>query len=332
MEKDNQKFSTGMILGKFMPPHRGHQHLIDYARKRTRHLTVLVCSLMNEPVPGHIRFEWMKELYPDLNIVHVTDENPSEPGEHPEFWEIWTDTIRRNMPTAPDAVFTSESYGDELARRLGARHVLVDLSREHVSVSATQIRANPFEHWPYIPDCVRPYFVKRVAVVGAESTGKTTLARKLAEHYKTVWVPEYAREYLDSKNAHCELSDIPQIARGQMESESRLARRSNRVIFCDTDLMTTTVWSDHYFGQCPDWIKQAACEHKYDLSLLTDIDVEWVADPQRDRPHMRDYFHDRFRRELESRQRRFVIINGSFDERFKRAVSAVDDLFVRRNE
>jgi HTH-type transcriptional repressor of NAD biosynthesis genes len=326
MEKDYQKFSTGMILGKFMPPHRGHQHLIDYARKLTRRLTVLVCSLKSEPIPGHIRFEWMKELYPDLNIVHVTDENPSEPHEHPEFWKIWIDTIRRRMPTSPDAVFTSESYGDELARRLGARHVLVDLSRERVPVSATKIRANPFEHWSYIPDCVRPYFVKRVAVIGAESTGKTTLARNLAEHYKTVWVPEYAREYLDNKNAHCELSDIPHIAKGQMESESRLARRSNRVMFCDTDLMTTTVWSDHYFGQCPEWIKQAADEHNYDLCLLTDIDVPWIADPQRDRPHMRDYFHDLFRRELESRQRRFAIINGSFDERFKKAIRAVDDL------
>lgn len=326
MEKDDQKFSTGMIVGKFMPPHRGHQHLIDYARRLTRRLTVLVCSLKSEPIPGHIRFEWMKELYPDLNIVHVTDENPSEPHEHPRFWEIWIDTIRRRVPSGPDAVFTSESYGDELARRLGARHVLVDSSRERVPVSATKIRANPFEHWQYMPDCVRPYFVKRVTIVGAESTGKTSLARNLAEHYKTVWVPEYAREYLDNKNAHCELSDITPIAKGQMQSESRLARRSNRVMFCDTDLMTTTVWSDHYFGQCPEWIKRAADGQNHDLYLLTDIDVPWVADPQRDRPRMRDYFHDLFRRELESRQRRFAIINGSFDERFEKAIRAVDDL------
>ena len=315
-----------MILGKFMPPHRGHQHLIDYARKLARRLTVLVCSLKSEPIPGHIRFEWMQELYPDLNIIHVTDENPSEPHEHPRFWDIWIDTIRRRVPKAPDAVFTSESYGNELARRLGARHVLVDLSRNQVPVSATKIRANPFEQWQHIPDCVRPYFVKRVTIVGAESTGKTTLARNLAEHYKTVWVPEYAREYLDNKDAHCELCDIPHIAKGQMESESQLARRSNRVMFCDTDLMTTTVWSDHYFGQCPEWIRRAADEQNNDLCLLTDVDVPWVADPQRDRPHMRDYFHERFRRELESRQRRFVIINGSFDERFKKAIRAVDDM------
>jgi HTH-type transcriptional repressor of NAD biosynthesis genes len=332
MEKDAQKFSTGMILGKFMPPHRGHQHLIDCAREHARHITVLVCSLASEPIPGHMRFRWMKELYPDLNVIHVTDENPSEPHEHPEFWEIWTDTIRRNMPTPPDVVFTSEEYGDELARRLGARHLLVDLSRERVAISATKIRANPFEHWHHIPDCVRPYFVKRVGIVGAESTGKTTLARQLAGHYKTVWVPEHAREYLDAKNARCELSDIAHIARGQMESESRLARRANRVMFCDTDLMTTTVWSDHYFGQCPEWVRRAADGQNYDLCLLTDVDVPWVADPQRDRPHMRDYFHDRFRRELESRRRRFAIINGSFDERLGKAIRAVDALFARRDD
>lgn len=315
-----------MILGKFMPPHRGHCHLIDFARARVQRLTVLVCSLKNEPIPGRLRFEWMKELYPDLEIVHVTDENPSEPHEHPRFWEIWTETIQRNLPDAPDAVFTSESYGDELARRLGAQHVPVDLSRTRVPVSATKIRTNPFEHWQYIPDCVRPYFVKRVAIVGAESTGKTTLAARLAEHYKTVWVPEYAREYLDNKNAHCEPADIPNIARGQLESESRLARNSYRVMFCDTDLMTTTVWSDHYFGHCDEWVRRAADRQNYDLCLLTDIDVPWVADPQREYPHMRDYFHDRFRRELESRRRRFIIINGSFDERFEKAARAVDEL------
>src|SRR5262249_49670455 len=151
------------------------------------------------------RFGWMKELYPDINIVHVTDENPSEPHEHPRFWEIWIESIRRVLPTGPEAVFTSEKYGDELARRLGARHVMVDLDRARVPVSASQIRNDPFAYWQYIPPCARPYYVKRIAIVGAESTGKTTLAGQLARHYQTVWAPEYAREYLDTKGAHCEL-------------------------------------------------------------------------------------------------------------------------------
>lgn len=317
-----------MILGKFMPVHLGHQYLIDYARARVDHLTVLVCSLRREPISGHLRFDWVRELYPDVNVVHITDENPSEPREHPQFWEIWTDSIRRVLPTGPDVVFTSEIYGDELARRLGARHVLVDVGREQVPISATQIRERPYDHWQYIPPCARPYFVKRVAIVGAESTGKTTLAGQLAQHYQTVWVPEFAREYLDAKGAYCELSDIPNIARGQMETEDALARQANRVLICDTDLITTTIWSDHYFNECPDWIRRAANERQYDLYLLTHNDVLWVADSQRDRPHMRDHFHNLFRHELESRNRPYIEISGSCDERLRAAIRAVDALFL----
>ncbi len=318
-----------MILGKFMPPHLGHQYLIDFARSRADHLTIIVGTLEKEPIPGRLRFEWVRELYPDLRVVHLTDENPSEPHEHPRFWDIWTASLRRILPDGVDYVFTSENYGDELARRLGARHVLVDLARARVHVSATMIRERPYDNWQYIPECARPYFVKRVVIIGPESTGKTTLACKLAEHYNTVWVPEFAREYLDMKDAPCELSDIPRFVEGQIESEEQRARKANRVLFCDTDVITTAVWSDYLFNECPDWIKQKADERTYDLYLLTDIDVPWVVDPQRFCPEERDYFLKRFRRELESRNRPYTIISGSYDERLQRAICAVDALFIR---
>lgn len=320
-----------MILGKFLPPHQGHQYLIDFARERVDHLTVLVCSIEREPIAGHLRFEWMKELYPDLNVVHLTDENPQEPHEHPQFWEIWTRSIRRFIPTGPDLVFTSEEYGDELARRLGARHVLVDLDRSQVPVSGTKVRERPFDNWQYIPECARPYFVKRVAIVGPESTGKTTLAAKLAERFQTVWVPEFARAHLEEKYppASLEISegDIEDIARGQAKSEDRLARKANRVLVCDTDLITTMVWSEHFLGYCPDWIRQAADRRNYDLYLLTDIDVPWVAEPQRVGDHLRADFLRRLRRELESRGRDYKLVSGSYKERLQRAAQTIERLF-----
>ena len=324
---------TGMILGKFMPPHRGHEYLIDFARKRASDLTVLVCSLASEPIPGRLRYEWMRELYPDLRIVHVTDENPSEPHEHPQFWEIWTATIRRHIPSGPDLVFTSEDYGDELARRLGARHIAADPDRSRVPISATRIRADPYAHWQYLPECVRPYFTKRIAIVGPESTGKTTLATELAAHYRTAWVPEFARQYLDARDARQPLADITsadfaEIARGQARSEDFLARQANRILICDTELITTTLWSEHFLGGCDDWIRDAGRTRHYDLFLLTDIDVAWVADPQRDAPHLRAEFLNRLRGELESGGRPFVTVRGSLDERLKRAMEAIDSLRV----
>jgi NadR type nicotinamide-nucleotide adenylyltransferase len=317
-----------MVLGKFMPPHRGHQHLIDFALRRVEELSILVCSLKSEPIAGELRVQWMRELCPQANVFHIADENPSYPNEHEDFWNIWTNSIRKVLPVAPDVVFTSEDYGDELARRLGAKHIICDLNREQFPISATMIRENPFAHWEFIPSRVRPFFVKRVCIVGAESTGKTTLAEKLSQHYQTTWTPEFARGYLDEKGLDCSMEDIHAIAKGQLQTEEEGAREANKILFCDTDLMTTCVWSKYFFDQCPAWIEEKSYKQKYDLTLLMDIDVEWIADPQRPAPHLRQHFLDLFKRELEKRDRDYVLISGDYEERFKRAVEAVDKLFV----
>src|SRR5262249_51027668 len=160
----------------------------------------------------HLRFAWVQELYPDVQVRHCRDENPQYPHEHTGFWDIWVRSIRKFIPApGPDLVFTSESYGDELARRLGARHILWDLSRQRVPISATDIRENPYANWQYLPPPVRAYFTRRVVIYGPESVGKTTLAERLASHYQTAWVPEFARGYLDDKGAWVEASDIPPI-------------------------------------------------------------------------------------------------------------------------
>jgi NadR type nicotinamide-nucleotide adenylyltransferase len=316
----------GLVLGKFMPPHAGHLQLIETAYSRVDDLTVLVCSLAREPIPGALRFAWMRELVPGARVIHVTDENPSEPHEHPRFWEMWTDTIRRAVPDGIDLVFTSEDYGDELARRLGARHVLVDRERRSVAVSGTAVRARPLAHWDHLPAPVRAYYARRVAIVGSESTGKTLLARELAGYFGTVWVPEFARGYLDAKPAPLDRSDIEPIARGQIETEDRAAREANRVLVLDTTVLSTVVYAGHYYEWCPEWIRRAAVERRADRYLLTDIDVPWVSDPQRDRPHMREQMHALFRQALESRGLPYVLVRGDWAERLRIARDAVAEL------
>jgi NadR type nicotinamide-nucleotide adenylyltransferase len=315
---------TGMVLGKFLPPHLGHQFLLDFARAYVPHLSVLVCALAREPIPGELRTEWVREMAPGAEVFHVPDENPQEPHEHPDFWRIWTDTVRRRLPAGPDVVFTSEDYGDELARRLGARHVIVDKARELVPVSGMKIRERPLDYWQYLPPCVRPYFVKRVVVFGPESTGKTTLCRDLAAHFGTVWVSEYARGMLDHKGAFCEPRDIPLIARGHAAAEAALARQANRALFLDTDLLTTVLYSEWYYGAVPDAVRAMAAARRYDLYLLLDVDVPWVADPQRDVPHRRQELRERFERILVENGRPYRVIRGTWAERFAQARAAVE--------
>jgi NadR type nicotinamide-nucleotide adenylyltransferase len=180
--------------------------------------------------------------------------------------------------------------------------------------------------WDFLPECVRPRFVRRVVVTGPESTGKTTLAERLAGHFGTVFVPEFARTHLDAKYAGrpipsppCDEGDIPVIARGQMASEDEAARRANRLLVCDTDLYATRLYAEEYFGRCPTWIREAAKSRRADLHLLLDVDVPWVSDPQRDRPHRRSELFARLREALEEDGRPSVVVSGSWEERWKRA-------------
>lgn len=315
----------GLILGKFMPPHRGHEFLVNFARSYVRDLTVLVCSLGRELICGELRYRWMREIASGARVVHLTDEVPQEPHEHPDFWTIWRELIVRVEPQPIDFVFASEDYGWKLAEVLGAQYVPVDHARRMVPVSATQIRNDPLQHWEMLPECVRPHYVRRVCLFGPESTGKSRLAERLARRFNTVHAWEYARPLLDFRNGVCDEHDIPRIARGQLATEDALARRANRVLFCDTDLLTTVIWSETLFGACPEWIRNLANQRRYDLYLLLDVDVPWVSDGQRffSAESERKRFFERCRGELERDQRPFQIIGGTWNNRFEAACDAV---------
>jgi len=319
-----------MVLGKFLPPHLGHVYLVEFARNYVDRLTVVVGTLRSEPIPGELRFRWMRELFPDVNVVHLTDENPQEPKEHPDFWRIWHDSLMHILPGRPDFVFASEDYGWKLAEVLGARFVPVDRARSVIPVSGTAVRRDPLGNWQYLPRCVRPYFVKRVCVFGPESTGKSTLTQQLAEHFQTVAVPEYARTLQEAQNGDLTPDDIPRIARGQIASEEALACAANRVLICDTDVLTTTIWSDVLYGMCPPWIRDAAERRTYDLYLLTDVDVPWVADPLRYLPENRHDFLALCEQSLRDRGRPYVKLSGDWERRFRDACRAVEQLLERK--
>jgi NadR type nicotinamide-nucleotide adenylyltransferase len=313
-----------MLLGKFLPPHLGHVYLAEFASRYADRLTAVVCSLRREPIPGELRLGWMRELLPFADVVHLTDELPQEPAEHPDFWDLWRAALLRVLPAKPDLVFASEHYGWRLAEELGAAFVPVDRERSAVPVSGTAIRTDPMTNWQYIPRCVRPYFVKRVCVFGAESTGKTTLARRLADHFRTAWVPEYARTRLEAKGGAVTFEDMEPIARGQVASEEALARNANRVLVADTDPLATVIWSDVLFGRVPEFVREMAERRSADLYLLLDPDVPWVADPVRYLPGQGRAFLDRCLAELDARGRRYAVIRGDWDDRFRAAVEAVD--------
>ena len=325
--------TRGMVLGKFLPPHLGHVHLIETAQHFVDELDVVVGTLAREPIPGALRHAWMSELFPRARVLHLDEELPQDPSEHPRFWDLWRESLRRVLaPHLPTHVFASEAYGHRLAEELGARFVPVDPSRVAVPVSGTAIREDPLAHWDRLPRCVRPYFTKRVCVFGPESTGKSTLTKNLAAHFRTAFVPEYARTWLETFGTDAvREEDLPLIAKGQLASEAALARNARGVLICDTDPLLTTVWSEALFGRVDPALAALADAHDYDLYLLTDVDVPFVPDAVRYLPDERRSFFARCVEALERRGRRHVVIGGpDFEARTRRAVSAIDALLARR--
>ncbi len=175
----------------------------------------------------------------------------------------------------------------------------------------------------------------KVVLFGPESTGKTTLARLLAEHYETVWVPEFARDYLQEKfnrtQIICEYSDLLPIAKGQMRLENELAMEANRVLICDTDLLETLVYSEQYYeGRVDPLLRKYAKLNTYDLYLLTDIDVPWEPDDLRDRPHQREEMFRAFEQALIDFDREYIRLSGSQDQRMETAIDHIDRLLKNR--
>ncbi len=171
----------------------------------------------------------------------------------------------------------------------------------------------------------------RIVVTGSESTGKTELARRLAVHFDAELVPEFVREFASSKEGAITFADHGPIARGQMALEDRhfdLAGRGNGRVVQDTDLLSTVVYCEHYFGSCPPWIEELARERRPDLYLLAEIDVPWIEDGIRDRGHLRDEMQSLFREAVRQSGSRWVSIDGSWAERWNRAVSAVGEMIT----
>lgn len=171
--------------------------------------------------------------------------------------------------------------------------------------------------------------IKKIAIVGPESTGKSTITQQLAKHYKTLWVPEYARYYCAALTDPCTLQDEINMFHGQLAlEESILAIAEKELIFCDTTFITVKIWSDEVFGETPKMVLDALPNYTYDLYLLMDIDLPWQEDPLRDFPHKREHFMQIWHQELLNLNANYVVIGGQ-EERLKNAIEAVQ-LFLEK--
>ncbi len=166
----------------------------------------------------------------------------------------------------------------------------------------------------------------KIAIVGPESSGKSTLAQQLAAHYQTALVPEYARVYLTKNGPKYTYTDVEQIAKGQLALEKEFVQKMGGPHICDTNLLVIKIWMKEVFGQCPKWIEEKVAENGYDLTLLTSPDIPWEHDELRENPNDRNRLFEIYQAELDDLKHKYTIISGSKEERFSLSVSAIAKL------
>jgi NadR type nicotinamide-nucleotide adenylyltransferase len=167
--------------------------------------------------------------------------------------------------------------------------------------------------------------IRKIAITGPESTGKSLLAERLANHYQTKWVPEFARSYIDELKRPYVAGDILAIARGQLDLEQEILKQASNYLFCDTELIVTKIWSEVKYGYCDPWILANIEKNHYHLFLLCDIDLPWVEDPQREHPHLRNKLFDLYFRELTTRNFPFRVVSGTGESRLENAVRLISE-------
>ncbi|WP_374347260.1 AAA family ATPase [Chitinimonas sp.] len=357
-------YQHGLVIGKFYPPHRGHEYLIRTAARHAACVTVAVLGSSVESLPMPLRVQWLRETVQDLPNVRIVAEldDVAVDYHNPAIWDAHIAIMRQALAQADrqygaarpvDAVFTSEPYGDELARRFAASHICLDQPRVLHPVSGTAVRGSPIARWLHLPEPVRAGLALRVVVVGAESTGTTTLSRDLAQALqarggiwsRTEWVGEFGREYsanllavARASNPHCRpeqldwhSEDFVAIALEQCRREQQAARSGGPVLVCDTDALATHIWHERYMAQANAAVARiAAAMPPRALYLLTShAGVPFEDDGLRDGEHLRPWMTARFREVLAAQTVPWLELEGDRPARCHKALAAIDSLLAQ---
>jgi HTH-type transcriptional repressor of NAD biosynthesis genes len=333
----NGRFQRGLVVGKFCPLHLGHMHLLDAAARACEQLIII--SYTKPEFDGcapPVREGWLRALYPAATVLVVDDaalarqpgaprtvpHNDADAELHREFVG-WLCT--RVLGVKVNAVFTSEDYGDGFAAALAVyfghqvAHVSVDEARVAVPVSGTRARAHLFAERRFLPPLVYASLVRRVVILGAESSGKSTLAKALAARLETCWAPEFGRELWEEKDGALEFDDMLHIAQTQVERETNLCRDARDWLVCDTSSLTTWWYSLEMFGQADPRLA-ALVERPYDKVLLCAPDCPFEQDgTRRDEAH-RGRQHAWYLEQLARRGLDHLVLRGSVEQRLAHAI------------
>ncbi|WP_407540073.1 AAA family ATPase [Deinococcus radiomollis] len=325
-------FEHGLIVGKFAPLHAGHEHLIRTALAECGRVSVWCYARPDFPaMPSPVRRTWLRQvfpahLYPQLTLLPDAPNPPLDSGAG-GVHNAYCKGVLEGWNVRPDAVFTSEDYGEGFAAALGATHRLVDRERLHVPVSGTALRADPHGLRRFLNPLVYAHFVERGVILGAESTGKSTLSAALAEQFGTVSVREYGRDVYEREDGALNPAHFLEIALGHraLEQEAASCGRANRYVFSDTDAATTLMWSYLLTGQALPELHALAnrCRSRYAHAFVCDPGIRFEQDGWRSNKAVREVQQAHILQDLNTRGVRYTVVRGSVAERVAHVVAVL---------
>lgn len=311
---------TGLTLGKFAPLHKGHQCLIETALAETDHLIVVIYDapqVTNIPLP--VRADWVRTLYPQVEVIEAWG-GPQEVGNTPEIMRVQEEFLLNLLDGRRITHFySSEFYGEHVSKALGAEDCRFDEARVEVPVSGSAIRGNEYEYRSFLAPEVYRDLVTRVVFLGAPSTGKTSLARTLAERFNTCWMPEYGREYWETHQIDHRLTpeQLVEIAEGHIAREDSLILEANRYLFVDTDATTTYQFAMDYHGSVLPRLAELAeqARNRYGRFFLCGDDIPYDDTWDRSGEVKRAEFQRLIRADLISRRIPYTELHGDLESR-----------------
>jgi len=337
-----ERVARGLVVGKCCPLHLGHEHLIEFAATRCTQLLVIGWSQPGFPgYSAERRERWLRARFPQATVAVLDDARLAalctqhglpvrtlpQDSDNEHVQREFTAWLCLSLFGGPvQAVYTGEDYGDGFAQALAThfgapvRHERLERALDVGQACGTQLRADPHAHRHGLAPQVYAGYVQRVAFIGGESSGKTTLARVMAERLQTAWVPEYGRTLWEQQGGELTPDDLVRIAMAQPQHEDETARHAHRWLFCDTTPLVTLGYSGWMFGTAPEALRQAALR-PYDLLFLCAPDIPFDQDGTRVGEAFRAQQHAWYVRELEARGVDYVLLEGGW-KRASRACRA----------
>jgi HTH-type transcriptional repressor of NAD biosynthesis genes len=321
--------NRGLTLGKFAPLHKGHQLLIETAVSEMDEVLAVIYDCPEiTPVPLNVRANWIRSLYPAVKVVEAWD-GPVEVGDTQEIKRRHEDYVINHL-RLPEIThfYSSEFYGEHMSQALGAVNRIVDPPREVIPISASVIRRDPFSFREFLHPRVYRDLITNVVFLGAPSTGKTTIAARLAQECDTVWMPEEGREYWEQHQVNRRLSlvQLEELAERHLAREEELLRQANRFLFTDTNAITTYMFALYYHSSTTPRLKELADQaaSRYDLVFVCDTDITYDDTWDRSGDISRHVFQKQIVADLILRKSPFVILRGSLEARVQHVKTMLD--------